>query len=117
MPGPQPTLIILSTEERKILEQLARSRIAPHGLGVRAKIILAAAAGQNNQAIGRGLQLHRRTAGFWRERWLAESGDGQDLADDDVREKIRELLGNRKELTIRNQRCRRNFHKPLFQGG
>lgn len=69
MPGPQPQPICLTPEQKTILEQLARCRTEAQGIGQRAKILLAAAEGQSNEQIGRGLRMHRQTVRSWRARW------------------------------------------------
>jgi putative transposase len=81
MRGPKPKPIELTEEQKEILEEIVRSRTQAHGVVTRAKIVLAAAAGKNNQAIAIQLQAHRgrvrtrtrpaRGASVWRARWLA----------------------------------------------
>ena len=64
--------LILSSEQRHILETLRRSREAPHSLVQRAQIVLSAHAGDNNKVISQRLGLCEETVGLWRKRWLAE---------------------------------------------
>ncbi len=70
MRGPKPPAITLTAEERTQLEVLVRR----HGTGqqrvLRARIILAAAAGQNNSQLARHLGVDVATARLWRGRWL-----------------------------------------------
>jgi putative transposase len=57
------------------LEETTRSRQLPHGLVQRAKIVLLAAAGNNNKAISQVLKLQEETVGLWRKRWLSASNE------------------------------------------
>ena len=61
--------IILTDEERITLMQWSRGRKTPARLVLRAKIVLAAAAGQENKDIAAELNCTRRTAGTWRSRF------------------------------------------------
>jgi transposase len=61
--------IILTDEERITLMQWSRGRKTPARLVLRAKIILAAANGQENKDIAAELKCTRRTAGTWRSRF------------------------------------------------
>jgi transposase len=63
--------IILSPEEKRVLETWSRGRSLPSRLVQRAQIILKAAAGMFNQTIARELQISRPTVQLWRERFLA----------------------------------------------
>lgn len=63
--------IILSPEEKSILETWARGRSLPSRLVQRAQIILRSAAGMFNQTIARELQISRPTVQLWRQRFLA----------------------------------------------
>src|SRR5215207_11585622 len=49
MPGPRPQPIILTEAQRKMLMHLARRRNSTQGLVRRARIVLAAAEGYNNE--------------------------------------------------------------------
>jgi len=68
MARPTPP-IHLSPEQEKLLQALAHSRETPHGLVIRAKIILAASQGRTNQSIAEELDLCEETVGMWRKRW------------------------------------------------
>jgi len=65
--------IILSAEERRTLEKLARSNVTSVRLARRANIILLAAAGLDNQSIAAQLNTGRVQVGRWRQRY-AEGG-------------------------------------------
>ena len=66
----------LSQEVRDDLERFARSRTLPARCVERARIILRAAVGQENQPIAGELGLCRQTVGRWRERFAAAQIDG-----------------------------------------
>ena len=70
MRGPQPPAVALSEGERRDLEALIRQHRAPQQLAVRARIILAAAAGQNNAQIARQVGVDVATVRLWRTRRL-----------------------------------------------
>ena len=86
----------VTARQRTMLEQIVRRASSPQAEAMRAKIILAAADGLNNQLIANRLGLHVQTARSWRGRW-AEAADrlavieteGSEAA---VREAIHELL-------------------------
>ena len=71
MRGPQPLPIHLSPEERHGLDQLVRNHTTPQQLALRARIILAAAAGANHRQIARQLGVSLDMARLWRQRWLS----------------------------------------------
>lgn len=88
MRGPQPQVIALTAEERTQLEALVRRHGTGQQLVLRARIILAAAAGQNNSQLARHLGVEVATARLWRGRWLglrvvplSELSVGERLAD------------------------------------
>jgi len=68
--------IVLNTDTREELEQLTRSRSQPQRLIQRAQIILRAAAGLDNDAIGAELKISRQKAGRWRSRFAERGMDG-----------------------------------------
>ena len=70
MAGPQPTVITLSDRQRSALQSLLRRQTSTQRLVRRVKIIVAAAAGSNNEQIAKHLGLHRESVRQWRERWL-----------------------------------------------
>jgi transposase len=67
------TPITLKPEQREALERLARGRRVPVRLAERAKVVLHAAGGMENQQIGQALGISRQKAGRWRDRY-AELG-------------------------------------------
>ena len=62
--------VTLSDEERTELERLARGRSVEARLVLRAKIVLAAAEGQENLQIAEELGTLRKTVGLWRKRFV-----------------------------------------------
>lgn len=71
MPMGRPkTPLLLGPEESQQLRAVASSRSLPHGLVMRARIILLSASGMNNQAIAARLRLNPVTVGHWRRRFL-----------------------------------------------
>lgn len=68
MPPESPYSIVLSTEERAYLEKLSRKYTAPYNVVVRAKMILLAAEGLDNERIGQRLDVPRQIVSKWRER-------------------------------------------------
>ena len=65
--------IVLSDEEREVLDELIRSKLTSVRLALRARIVLLAAQGLQNKEIALALDVGRIQASRWRERYL-ESG-------------------------------------------
>src|SRR2546421_474281 len=70
MPVLSPYQIVLSGEEEAVLAARARSVRGPYRDRLRAKIVLAAAAGQDNAAIARELGVCTDTVRKWRRRFV-----------------------------------------------
>ena len=62
--------LILTSDEQAQLQSLARSRSLPAGLAVRAKLILACAAGALNSEVAHRLGVTNATVGKWRRRFV-----------------------------------------------
>jgi len=62
--------VVLEDAERLRLEQWSRAGSTPQQVVLRARIILAAAAGESTQASAAQLGAHRRTIALWRGRML-----------------------------------------------
>jgi transposase len=62
--------VVLSAEDREQLERLARGRKLAARVVERARIILLAAEGKQNQEIARICRVTRRTVGVWRRRFV-----------------------------------------------
>jgi hypothetical protein len=70
MPRPSPYVITLSSAERRALERRADQYTLPYRDVVRAKIVLFAAEGLANTAIGARLDLPRPVVSKWRQRFF-----------------------------------------------
>ena len=73
MSGPRAVPITLSVAERQHLEKTTRQLTAPQRMVLRSRIVLLAAEGLSNSAIGRQVSCNRATAFLWRGRF-AEHG-------------------------------------------
>jgi transposase len=69
MRGPQPPTVCLSAEEQAALETLLRQHSTPQQVALRARVVLAAAAGLNNAQIARQLAVSLDLVRLWRDRW------------------------------------------------
>src|SRR5215469_1183631 len=74
--GKPAVAIELTAEERAELEGLANRRRTAQGLARRARIVLAAAAGMENQVIAQTIGADANTAGKWRRRFAEHRLDG-----------------------------------------
>src|SRR5216683_2361029 len=74
--GKPPIAIELTAAERGELEGLASRRRTAQGLARRARIVLAAAEGVENQVIARTLGADENTVGKWRRRFAEHRIDG-----------------------------------------
>ena len=72
MPRRSPFSIELSPEERQILEAQARRYTLPYRDVVRAKIVLLAAQGVDNDEIALRLDTRREIVSKWRKRFFEE---------------------------------------------
>ncbi|MEO6445826.1 MAG: helix-turn-helix domain-containing protein [Gemmatimonadaceae bacterium] len=72
MPRKSPFVVRLSRQERQILEQRSRQYTLPYREVVRARIVLLAAQGLENTAIGERLNLPRPVVSKWRQRFWRE---------------------------------------------
>ncbi len=78
MPRKSPYVITLSSKERRVLEARARRYTLPYREVVRAKIVLLAAEGWENTAIGERLDLPRPVVSKWRQRFFRQRLRGLD---------------------------------------
>jgi transposase len=62
--------VVLSSEESAELKRLAQGRKVPARVGERARIVLLAAEGKQDQEIARLCGIARQTAGLWRRRFV-----------------------------------------------
>jgi transposase len=68
--------IVLSAEERHLLESWRRARGAGARRSMRARIVLDCANGVSNREVARHLRIPTQTVGKWRSRFLAERMPG-----------------------------------------
>lgn len=68
--GPKPPAVHLTDAEQQELEKLVKRHSTEQQIALRARIVLAAAAGKSNAQIGRELRVTVDTARLWRQRWL-----------------------------------------------
>ncbi len=76
MPDPRLAPLVLSDDERRTLENWSRRRSTAQGTALRARIVLACAAGGSNTAVAARLGVSRGTVVIWRARFLARRLDG-----------------------------------------
>lgn len=69
MPRKSPYVIELTADEKTRLESVSRKYTASYYSVVRAKIVLLAAQGIDNDEIARRLELPRQVASKWRKRF------------------------------------------------
>src|SRR5262245_47061927 len=74
--GPKPTPISLSDEERGKLSAWAARPKTAQALALRARIVLAAAAGASNPAIAADLRVTLPTVRKWRDRFAQRGLEG-----------------------------------------
>jgi putative transposase len=104
MRGPKPPTVELSPELRQELEALLRRRSLPQQLALRARIVLAAADGDNNSQIARSLGIEVDTVRLWRNRWL--SFTSIPLADLSLDERLSDVPRSGRPIQISaEQRC------------
>lgn len=68
--------IVLPEENRQQLLSIARSRSLPHGLVLRAQVVLLAADGVSNNDIASQLRLSPQSVCLWRKRYLSDGIQG-----------------------------------------
>jgi len=78
MPRNSPYPIVLTGEERRVLEERAKEYTSPYYEVVRSKIILLAAEGLENKQIGQRLSVPRQIVSRWRKRFFYERLPGLD---------------------------------------
>ena len=70
MPGPKAVAVNLSEAEHQGLEKLIKRHQIGQQIALRAKIVIAAADKQSNQAIATRYKVTLDTARLWRKRWI-----------------------------------------------
>jgi DNA-binding NarL/FixJ family response regulator len=70
MPRKSPYRVMLTTDEKKQLQNIARKYTSPYCDVMRAKIVLLASEGFSNKQIGQQLDLPRQIVSKWRKRFF-----------------------------------------------
>jgi transposase len=70
----------LTDAQQHGLQALVRRKTLAQHIALRARIILAAAAGSNNRQIARALQVSADQVRYWRKRWLSLEGIADELS-------------------------------------
>lgn len=68
--------LIVSPEERETLERWARRPKTAQAIAQRARIVLACAAGKNNDRVATEMGLTRQSVGRWRQRFVTKRVEG-----------------------------------------
>ena len=104
MPGPKAQVVNLSDAERQGLEKLIKRHQVGQQIALRARIVLAAADGQSNQAIATRYKVTLDTARLWRTRWIRLQDIA--LADLSIEERLQDAPrpGAPAQITA-DQRC------------
>jgi len=101
--------ITLREEDREVLERWSRGRSTPARWVVRAKIILGAAAGKQNQEIAGELKVAELTVGRWRKRFAEQGRAGleKDAPRGGRKPKVRDRVA-RKIVAVTTQQTPKN---------
>jgi transposase len=78
MPRKSPFLLSLTSDQRRELESRARKYTLPYREVVRAKIVLMAASGLDNDEIAARLDTRREIVSKWRKRFFEQGLAGLD---------------------------------------
>lgn len=78
MPRKSPYQIVLSAQEKKLLQKRQGQYTAPYRDVVRAKVILLAAQGAENQEIAKRVDMPREVVSKWRKRFFEQRMAGLD---------------------------------------
>lgn len=89
MKGPKPPTVNLSEAEQEGLERLVKADSTAQQIALRARIILTASQGLNNEQVGRELHVGVDMVRQWRQRWLA--GQAIPLTELSVEERLHDL--------------------------
>jgi transposase len=76
MASPKIDPVVLTAQERQVLEGWARRRKTAQALALRSKIVLACAKGASNTEVAEALGISRPTVTKWRSRFLAGRLEG-----------------------------------------
>jgi putative transposase len=89
MKGPKPPTVNLREAEQEGLERLVKAHSTAQQIALRARIILTASQGLNNEQVGRELHVGVDMVRQWRQRWLA--GQAIPLTELSVEERLHDL--------------------------
>jgi transposase len=98
MPSPKLEPLVLSAEERQVLEGWARRRKTSQALALRSRIVLASADGKSVTAVAADLGVSRDTVRKWRGRFQVSRLEG--LGDDPRPGAPRKITDEQVELVI-----------------
>ncbi len=98
MPSPKLEPLVLSTEERQVLEGWARRRKTSQALALRSRIVLASADGKSVTAVAADLGVSRDTVRKWRGRFQLSRLEG--LSDEPRPGAPRKITDEQVELVI-----------------
>lgn len=121
MRGPKPDPVSLSEREPTALKRLVRGHTTAQQVALRARIILAADAGQNKSQIARELGVSVETVRAWRKRWLVLQAVA--LADLSVEERLSDVPrpGRRSQISAEQlcqgmaMACEQPKERPISQ--
>ena len=88
VPRSTPYEIVLSSEERRILEARARKYTLAYREVFRAQLVLLAARGLRNDQIAERLNTHREIVSKWRKRFFEERLEGLEERDRSGRSRV-----------------------------
>lgn len=93
MPQPTARAIVLSENQRQLLQEMIRTRAYPNRLVQRAQLILYAASSMTNKEISLLLKLTRNRVRVWRNRFSSavaslNQEESEDMNDEALRKKI-----------------------------
>ena len=88
MPRSTPYEIVLSPEERRILEARARKYTLVYREVFRAQLVLLAARGLRNDQIAERLNTHREIVSKWRKRFFEQRLEGLEERDRSGRSRV-----------------------------
>ena len=114
MAGPLPLAITVTPAQQAVLEGLLRQHSCPQMLALRARIVLAAAAGLRNVPLAHDLGCTPKTVAKWRARWAAAHAQLTAVEDDaaDLKRMIARVLADFLQCALGDQW--RHIDKRLF---
>ena len=74
--GRPKAVLVVSDDEREVLERYVRRGRANRHLSFRARIVLRCASGESNSDVARGLRTTNQTVGKWRKRFIEQRLEG-----------------------------------------